>query len=104
MTKLATAVTVLATRGPAYSIPTRAVAGPNPGEVILVGGGDPTLAVNENGYYRGAARLDDLAAQLRRRSVAPRRRTSPTTGRSTPDRFTAPAGTMTSPPAGTAAR
>ncbi|WP_436798911.1 D-alanyl-D-alanine carboxypeptidase/D-alanyl-D-alanine endopeptidase [Micromonospora aurantiaca (nom. illeg.)] len=65
VTKLATGVAVLAARGPAYRIPTRAVAGTNPGEVVLVGGGDPTLAVDKNGFYPGAARLDDLAAQVR---------------------------------------
>ncbi|WP_176308765.1 D-alanyl-D-alanine carboxypeptidase/D-alanyl-D-alanine endopeptidase [Micromonospora sp. NBS 11-29] len=65
VTKLATGVAVLAARGPAYRIPTRAVAGANPGEVVLVGGGDPTLAVGKDGFYPGAARLDDLAAQVR---------------------------------------
>ena len=65
VTKLATAVTVLAARGPGYRIPTRAVAGPNPGEVVIVGGGDPTLAVDKDGFYPGAARLDALAAQVR---------------------------------------
>ncbi|MEU4478134.1 D-alanyl-D-alanine carboxypeptidase/D-alanyl-D-alanine-endopeptidase [Micromonospora sp. NPDC023966] len=66
VTKLATGVAVLAARGPAYRIPTRAVAGAAPGEVVLVGGGDPTLAVDKNGFYPGAARLDDLAAQVRK--------------------------------------
>ncbi|WP_436798957.1 D-alanyl-D-alanine carboxypeptidase/D-alanyl-D-alanine endopeptidase [Micromonospora fulviviridis] len=66
VTKLATGVAVLAARGPAYRIPTRAVAGTAPGEVVLVGGGDPTLAVDKNGFYPGAARLDDLAAQVRK--------------------------------------
>ncbi|MFC4019745.1 D-alanyl-D-alanine carboxypeptidase/D-alanyl-D-alanine-endopeptidase [Micromonospora sp. GCM10011542] len=65
VTKLATAVTVLAARGPGYRIPTRAVAGATPGEVVIVGGGDPTLAVGKKGYYPGAARLDDLATQVR---------------------------------------
>ncbi|MCG5452802.1 D-alanyl-D-alanine carboxypeptidase/D-alanyl-D-alanine-endopeptidase [Micromonospora sp. NBC_00821] len=65
VTKLATAVTVLAARGPGYRIPTRAVAGAKAGEVVIVGGGDPTLAINKKGYYPGAARLDDLAAQVR---------------------------------------
>jgi serine-type D-Ala-D-Ala carboxypeptidase/endopeptidase (penicillin-binding protein 4) len=63
--KLLTAAAVLSTRGPNYRIPTRAVAGSNPGEVVLVGGGDPTLAFNEVSAYPGAARLDDLAAQVR---------------------------------------
>ncbi len=66
VTKLATGVAVLAARGPGYRIPTRAVAGANPGEVVLVGGGDPTLAVDKSGFYPGAARLDDLAAQVRK--------------------------------------
>ncbi|MEU6074954.1 D-alanyl-D-alanine carboxypeptidase/D-alanyl-D-alanine-endopeptidase [Micromonospora sp. NPDC047074] len=65
VTKLVTGVTVLAARGPAYRIPTRAVAGAAPGEVVIVGGGDPTLAVDAKGFYPGAARLDDLAAQVR---------------------------------------
>jgi len=87
--KLVTAVTVLAVRGPAYQIQTRAVAGPNPGEVVLVGGGDPTLSVDGNGSYPGAARLDDLAAQVKKAlgGVAPTRVlvdsslfTGPTTG------------------------
>jgi D-alanyl-D-alanine carboxypeptidase/D-alanyl-D-alanine-endopeptidase (penicillin-binding protein 4) len=66
VTKLATAVAVLVARGPAYRIPTRAVAGTAPGEVVLVGGGDPTLAVDKDGFYPNAARLDDLAAQVRK--------------------------------------
>lgn len=64
-TKLVTAVTALAARGPAYRIPTRAVAGAEPGEVVLVGGGDPTLAIDGDGAYPGAARLDELAEQVR---------------------------------------
>lgn len=65
-TKVVTAAAVLAARGPAYRIPTRVVAGATPGEVVLVGGGDPTLAVAGKGTYAGAARLDQLAAQTRR--------------------------------------
>jgi D-alanyl-D-alanine carboxypeptidase/D-alanyl-D-alanine-endopeptidase (penicillin-binding protein 4) len=57
---------VLAARGPAYRLTTRAVAGREPGEVVLVGGGDPTLAVNTVGQFPGAARLDRLAAQVKR--------------------------------------
>jgi D-alanyl-D-alanine carboxypeptidase/D-alanyl-D-alanine-endopeptidase (penicillin-binding protein 4) len=65
VTKLATAVTVLAARGPGYRIPTRVVAGATPGEVVLVGGGDPTLAVDRKGFYPGAARLEELAGQVK---------------------------------------
>jgi serine-type D-Ala-D-Ala carboxypeptidase/endopeptidase (penicillin-binding protein 4) len=64
--KLATGVAVLALRGPAYQLTTRAVAGANPGEVVLIGGGDPTLAINGTGAYPGAPRLDDLAEQVKR--------------------------------------
>lgn len=64
-TKLVTAAAVLATRGAAYRIPTRAVAGKTPGEVVLVGGGDPTLAAGKEGAYPGAARLDQLAEQVK---------------------------------------
>ncbi|WP_189081049.1 D-alanyl-D-alanine carboxypeptidase/D-alanyl-D-alanine endopeptidase [Mangrovihabitans endophyticus] len=63
-TKLITAATVLAARGPAYRLTTRVVAGDEPGEVVLIGGGDPTLAVDENAQFPGAARLDRLAAQV----------------------------------------
>jgi D-alanyl-D-alanine carboxypeptidase/D-alanyl-D-alanine-endopeptidase (penicillin-binding protein 4) len=63
-TKLVTAATVLAARGPAYRLSTRAVAGARPGEVVLVGGGDPTLSVNAKGQFSGAARLDRLAEQV----------------------------------------
>jgi serine-type D-Ala-D-Ala carboxypeptidase/endopeptidase (penicillin-binding protein 4) len=64
-TKLLTAATVLAARGPAYRLTTRAVAGGAPGTVVLVGGGDPTLSVNATGQFPGAARLDLLAAQVK---------------------------------------
>ncbi|MFS8521739.1 MAG: D-alanyl-D-alanine carboxypeptidase/D-alanyl-D-alanine-endopeptidase [Micromonosporaceae bacterium] len=65
-TKLATAAAVLATLGPSHRIPTVAVAGSRAGEVVLVGGGDPTLAVDETAAYPQAARLEELAAQVRR--------------------------------------
>ncbi len=64
--KLLTAAAVLHTRGPNYRIATRAVAGASPGEVVLVGSGDPTLAAGATGAYRGAARLDLLAEQVRK--------------------------------------
>ncbi|WBB57331.1 D-alanyl-D-alanine carboxypeptidase/D-alanyl-D-alanine-endopeptidase [Verrucosispora sp. WMMD573] len=75
VTKLVTAVTVLTARGPGHRIPTRAVAGAQPGEVVLVGGGDPTLAADTKGFYPGAASLTDLADQVRQAlgGVAPSR-------------------------------
>jgi D-alanyl-D-alanine carboxypeptidase/D-alanyl-D-alanine-endopeptidase (penicillin-binding protein 4) len=63
-TKLVTAAAVLAARGPAYRLTTRAVAGSQPGEVVLVGGGDPTLAGGGVATYPDAAKLTDLAAQV----------------------------------------
>ncbi|MFI7543016.1 D-alanyl-D-alanine carboxypeptidase/D-alanyl-D-alanine-endopeptidase [Actinoplanes sp. NPDC049599] len=65
-TKLLTAAAVLAARGPAHRLTTRAVAGARPGEVVLVGGGDPTLSVNAKGQFPGAARLDKLAGQVKK--------------------------------------
>jgi serine-type D-Ala-D-Ala carboxypeptidase/endopeptidase (penicillin-binding protein 4) len=63
--KLATAAAVLTTLDPAHQLATTVVAGAEPGEVVLVGGGDPTLAIDEAGFYPDAARLDDLAEQVR---------------------------------------
>jgi D-alanyl-D-alanine carboxypeptidase/D-alanyl-D-alanine-endopeptidase (penicillin-binding protein 4) len=65
-TKLLTAAAVLAARGPAYRLATRAVAGARPGEVVLIGGGDPTMAVNAKGQFPGAARLDKLAGEVKK--------------------------------------
>jgi D-alanyl-D-alanine carboxypeptidase/D-alanyl-D-alanine-endopeptidase (penicillin-binding protein 4) len=65
-TKILTAVAALAARGPAYRISTRVVAGAEPGEVVLVGGGDPTLAIDSKSIYPGVARLDQLAAQVKK--------------------------------------
>ena len=43
-----------------------------PGVIVLVGGGDPTLSAappSENTWYRGAARISDLADQVRKSGV-----------------------------------
>jgi D-alanyl-D-alanine carboxypeptidase/D-alanyl-D-alanine-endopeptidase (penicillin-binding protein 4) len=63
--KLLTAVAVLKARGTEYRLATRAVAGANPGEVVLIGGGDPTLGGGEQRTFADGARLDQLAAQVR---------------------------------------
>jgi D-alanyl-D-alanine carboxypeptidase len=50
---------------------TRVVAGKDPGTVILIGGGDPTLSslpAGKNSVYPGAAHLDDLVAQVKANS------------------------------------
>jgi D-alanyl-D-alanine carboxypeptidase/D-alanyl-D-alanine-endopeptidase (penicillin-binding protein 4) len=70
--KLLTAAAVVATRGAAYQITTWVVAGSVAGTVVLVGGGDPTLTGAQGpaaGAYPDAARLSDLAAQLRAHHV-----------------------------------
>jgi D-alanyl-D-alanine carboxypeptidase/D-alanyl-D-alanine-endopeptidase (penicillin-binding protein 4) len=66
--KLAVAVAALEVLGPDHQFSTRVVAGPGGGQVILVGGGDPTLAgpnaVGPFGPgYPSPARLADLASQ-----------------------------------------
>jgi serine-type D-Ala-D-Ala carboxypeptidase/endopeptidase (penicillin-binding protein 4) len=48
--------------------------GASPGLVVLEGGGDPTLSAAAKGvdtWYRGAARIVDLADQVRRSGVTP---------------------------------
>lgn len=45
-----------------------------PGTVVLVGGGDPTLSAAPSGeqtWYRGAARISDLADQVRKSGLRP---------------------------------
>jgi D-alanyl-D-alanine carboxypeptidase/D-alanyl-D-alanine-endopeptidase (penicillin-binding protein 4) len=64
--KLLTAEAVLAARGPAYRLATRAVAGTEPGEVVVIGGGDPTLGGGDPRTFADGARLDQLAAQVRK--------------------------------------
>jgi D-alanyl-D-alanine carboxypeptidase/D-alanyl-D-alanine-endopeptidase (penicillin-binding protein 4) len=74
--KLLTAAAVLAVHPAGYRIRTRVVAASGTGPVVLVGGGDPTLtgaAAGKAGSYPEAARISDLAAQLRRANVRPTR-------------------------------
>ncbi|MBI1758742.1 MAG: D-alanyl-D-alanine carboxypeptidase/D-alanyl-D-alanine-endopeptidase [Actinobacteria bacterium] len=71
-TKLATTVAVLASYPADHRITTTVVAGRSPGEVVLVGGGDPTLspaAAGQPTTYAGAARMADLAEAVRRAGV-----------------------------------
>jgi D-alanyl-D-alanine carboxypeptidase/D-alanyl-D-alanine-endopeptidase (penicillin-binding protein 4) len=51
---------------------TRVMAGGQPGVVVLKGGGDPTLSAapaDQDTWYRGAARISDLADQVRRSGI-----------------------------------
>ena len=64
--KLLTAVAALTTLGPDTTLQTTVVAGVAPGEVVLVGGGDPTLSRTVPSLtYPGAPTVADLAAQVR---------------------------------------
>ena len=66
--KLLTASAALLTLDHQARLRTTVLAGAEPGTVVLVGGGDPTLSAAQSGTatgYPGAARLDDLVAQVR---------------------------------------
>jgi D-alanyl-D-alanine carboxypeptidase/D-alanyl-D-alanine-endopeptidase (penicillin-binding protein 4) len=67
-TKLLTVAAALLTVEHGQQISTKVVEGAQPGTVILVGGGDPTLNSLPDGkdsLYLGAAHLDDLVAQVK---------------------------------------
>lgn len=67
--KLLTGAAVLAAVGAQNRIRTTVVSGSKPGQVVIVGGGDPTLSAALPGaptLYRNAARLSALAAQASR--------------------------------------
>jgi len=64
--KVVTSAAALATLGSDYRFTTRVVRGAEPGTVVLVGGGDPTLTDMPTGdttIFGSVAHLDDLAAQ-----------------------------------------
>ena len=61
--KVITAATALKVLGPDARLTTRVVAGSQPGSVILIGGGDPTLSAGRGSVYAGAPQLSDLAQQ-----------------------------------------
>jgi serine-type D-Ala-D-Ala carboxypeptidase/endopeptidase (penicillin-binding protein 4) len=63
--KLLTAVAALTTLDPASTLTTTVVQGANPGEVVLVGGGDVTLSrTSPSQTYPGAPTMADLAKQV----------------------------------------
>jgi len=70
--KVLTVAAALLTLGTQDVVHTKVLASPVPGQVVLVGGGDPTLSAAPVGapeHYAGAARLDDLVAQVRDSAV-----------------------------------
>jgi D-alanyl-D-alanine carboxypeptidase/D-alanyl-D-alanine-endopeptidase (penicillin-binding protein 4) len=76
-TKLATGLAALAVLGQDARLTTRVVRGPTPDSILLVGGGDPTLAVNPFPAqdYPQPATLASLAASTARALRAQGRRT-----------------------------
>ena len=63
--KLLTAVAALTTLDPSGTLETTVVAGATPGEVVLVGGGDPTLSrTAPSQTYPGAPTVAELASQV----------------------------------------
>jgi serine-type D-Ala-D-Ala carboxypeptidase/endopeptidase (penicillin-binding protein 4) len=75
--KLLTGAAALLTLSQTDRFVTRVVAGPEPGTVVLVGGGDPTLTAAPKGtdtVYPNPARLQDLAEQVRAAANGPVKR------------------------------
>lgn len=65
--KVVTAAAAVSALGPDHRFTTSVVAGAEPGAVVLVGGGDPTLSrlpSGQDGVYPHAPHLDDLAEQV----------------------------------------
>jgi serine-type D-Ala-D-Ala carboxypeptidase/endopeptidase (penicillin-binding protein 4) len=77
-TKLVTAAAALDVLGPSARLRTRVVAGASPGSIVLVGGGDPTLAAGPvpASDYPQPATLKQLAAATARALRAQGRRTA----------------------------
>ncbi|CCF61213.1 putative D-alanyl-D-alanine carboxypeptidase [Nocardia cyriacigeorgica GUH-2] len=65
--KILTTAAALLTLPEDQRVQTTVVAGSAPGEIVLVGGGDPTLTAQPDGkgYYPGGPKLSDLVAQIR---------------------------------------
>ena len=62
--KLFTAVAAMRTLGPDFRFTTRVIAGEQPGEIWLVGGGDVTLTRSpQSNYYDSEASVESLATQ-----------------------------------------
>lgn len=75
--KLLTAAAALLTLDSTDRLTTRVAPGPEPGTVVLVGGGDPTLTALPAGtdsVYPQPARLSELAAEVREATTGPIKR------------------------------
>jgi len=72
--KLLTTSAALLTLNATDRLVTRVVTGPDPGTVVLVGGGDPTLTTlpeGEDGVYPDAPRISELADEVRESAPGP---------------------------------
>ena len=71
--KILTTAAALLTLDPSDTLDTLVVTGPEPGTVVLVGGGDPTLTAlaEGEGVYPEPTRLTDLVEQVRRTAGGP---------------------------------
>lgn len=66
--KMLTAAAAFSVLGPDYRVPTTVVKGSQPGQVVVIGGGDVTLTrlpSGEQSFYTNAPHLDDLANQVK---------------------------------------
>jgi len=66
--KMLTAAAAFSVLGPDYRVPTTVVKGSQPGQVVVIGGGDVTLTrlpTGEQSFYTNAPHLDDLANQVK---------------------------------------
>ncbi|MDT7580606.1 MAG: hypothetical protein QOK35_1870 [Pseudonocardiales bacterium] len=82
--KLLTTAAALLTLDQTDRLATKVVAGPDPGTVVLVGGGDPTLTAlpaGKQGVYPDPSRLTALADAVRKAAKAPVTRVLVDTGR-----------------------
>lgn len=62
--KVLSSAAALAVLGPDHRVPTTVVLGSQPGQVVLVGGGDITLASGTSNIYTDSASMVDLANQV----------------------------------------
>ncbi|WP_378147613.1 D-alanyl-D-alanine carboxypeptidase/D-alanyl-D-alanine-endopeptidase [Cnuibacter sp. UC19_7] len=63
--KVLTSAAALAVLGPDHRVATTVVKGSTPGQIVLVGGGDITLASGSSNIYTDSASMLDLAAQVK---------------------------------------
>jgi D-alanyl-D-alanine carboxypeptidase/D-alanyl-D-alanine-endopeptidase (penicillin-binding protein 4) len=86
--KLVTAAAALLALNPTDRLTTRVVTGPDPGTVVLVGGGDPTLTAlpdAKGSLYPAAPTVGELAEAVKKKAPGPIRRLLVDTSRYTAD-------------------